>query len=49
MPDVINGLVGFAHSAESAWPIQGLVKHFRPEMERRIVERNGGAIMEAAE
>ena len=33
----------------AAWPIQGLVKHFRPEMERRIAERNGGAMMEAAE
>ncbi|MEO6247166.1 MAG: NADH-quinone oxidoreductase subunit NuoF [Sphingomicrobium sp.] len=33
----------------AAWPIQGLVKHFRPELERRIAERNGGAMMEAAE
>ena len=33
----------------AAWPIQGLVKHFRPEIERRIAERNGGAMMEAAE
>ena len=34
----------------AAWPIQGLVKHFRPEMERRIAERNGGSAMaEAAE
>ena len=33
----------------AAWPIQGLVKHFRPEMERRIAERNGDAMMEAAE
>ena len=31
----------------AAWPIQGLIKHFRPELERRIVER--GAIQEAAE
>jgi NADH-quinone oxidoreductase subunit F len=23
----------------AAWPIQGLIKHFRPELERRIVER----------
>ncbi len=21
----------------AAWPIQGLIKHFRPEMERRII------------
>ena len=33
----------------AAWPIQGLVKHFRPEIERRIAERNGGAMMGAAE
>ena len=31
----------------AAWPIQGLIKHFRPEMERRIIERGG--MMEAAE
>ena len=34
----------------AAWPIQGLVKHFRPELERRIAERNSGnAFAEAAE
>jgi NADH-quinone oxidoreductase subunit F len=32
----------------AAWPIQGLVKHFRPEIERRIIERNG-PMLEAAE
>jgi NADH-quinone oxidoreductase subunit F len=21
------------------WPVQGLIRHFRPELERRIVER----------
>jgi NADH-quinone oxidoreductase subunit F len=26
----------------AAWPIQGLIRHFRPEIERRIEERNGG-------
>ena len=31
----------------AAWPIQGLIRHFRPELERRIRE-NGGAL-EAAE
>ena len=25
----------------AAWPIQGLVRHFRPELERRIAERTG--------
>jgi NADH-quinone oxidoreductase subunit F len=33
----------------AAWPIQGLIKHFRPEMERRIVENKGGEMLEAAE
>ncbi|TPG12669.1 NADH-quinone oxidoreductase subunit NuoF [Sphingomonas oligophenolica] len=35
----------------AAWPIQGLIKHFRPELERRIVERSGDTapMMEAAE
>ena len=33
----------------AAWPIQGLVKHFRPEIERRIMERNGDSMAEAAE
>jgi NADH-quinone oxidoreductase subunit F len=32
----------------AAWPIQGLIKHFRPELERRMAERNGG-FLEAAE
>jgi len=32
----------------AAWPIQGLLKHFRPELERRIAEREGG-LQEAAE
>jgi NADH-quinone oxidoreductase subunit F len=27
----------------AAWPIQGLIRHFRPEMERRILERQTGA------
>jgi NADH-quinone oxidoreductase subunit F len=31
----------------AAWPIQGLIRHFRPEIERRIAER--GALREAAE
>jgi len=32
----------------AAWPIQGLIRHFRPELERRIAER-GAAMREAAE
>ena len=34
----------------AAWPIQGLLRHFRPEVERRITERRGGGeMLEAAE
>jgi NADH-quinone oxidoreductase subunit F len=33
----------------AAWPIQGLIKHFRPELERRIAERAGRQMLEAAE
>jgi NADH-quinone oxidoreductase subunit F len=33
----------------AAWPIQGLIRHFRPELERRMAERRGGAMLEAAE
>jgi NADH-quinone oxidoreductase subunit F len=33
----------------AAWPIQGLVRHFRPELERRIAERAGKQMLEAAE
>jgi NADH-quinone oxidoreductase subunit F len=32
----------------AAWPIQGLIRHFRPEIERRIIEKQG-AVLEAAE
>jgi NADH-quinone oxidoreductase subunit F len=27
----------------AAWPIQGLVRHFRPEIERRIAQYRDGA------
>lgn len=33
----------------AAWPIQGLIRHFRPEMERRINENKGTEVLEAAE
>jgi len=33
----------------AAWPIQGLIRHFRPEMERRIREHHGDDVLEAAE
>jgi len=32
----------------AAWPIQGLIKHFRPELERRIADHNS-QFAEAAE
>jgi NADH-quinone oxidoreductase subunit F len=32
----------------AAWPIQGLIRHFRPELERRIADKHG-AMQEAAE
>lgn len=34
----IEGHTICAHGDASAWPIQGLIKHFRPEMERRILD-----------
>jgi NADH-quinone oxidoreductase subunit F len=33
----------------AAWPIQGLIRHFRPELERRIAEHSGRRMLEAAE
>ena len=33
----------------AAWPIQGLIKHFRPEIERRITAHQAAAAVEAAE
>jgi NADH-quinone oxidoreductase subunit F len=32
----------------AAWPIQGLIRHFRPEIERRINERQASKSGEAA-
>ena len=28
----------------AAWPIQGLIRHFRPEIERRIAERQSSRL-----
>jgi NADH-quinone oxidoreductase subunit F len=33
----------------AAWPVQGLIRHFRPEMERRIAEYRDAAMSRAAE
>lgn len=34
----IEGHTICAHGDASTWPIQGLIAHFRPELERRIIE-----------
>ena len=34
----IEGHTICAHGDASAWPIQGLIRHFRPEMEQRIMD-----------
>ncbi len=34
----IEGHTICAHGDASAWPIQGLIRHFRPELERRILD-----------
>ncbi|MCH5735266.1 hypothetical protein MMB01_23760, partial [Salmonella enterica] len=55
MPSVTKQVEGHTICAlgdAAAWPIQGLIKHFRPEMERRIAEKRGGGLetmQEAAE
>ena len=44
--DVANQVEGHTICAlgdAAAWPIQGLIRHFRPEMERRIVEAQSAA------
>jgi NADH-quinone oxidoreductase subunit F len=33
----------------AAWPIQGLIRHFRPELERRIDAYRGTSLPRAAE
>jgi NADH-quinone oxidoreductase subunit F len=32
----------------AAWPVQGLIRHFRPEMERRIQDYRAAAARRAA-
>lgn len=48
----IEGHTNRALGVASAWPIQGLIKHFRPKVERRIADKRGGGVetmQEAAE
>ena len=43
----IEGHTICAHGDASAWPIQGLMRHFRPEVEARIARRKSGTRMAA--
>ena len=45
----LQGVVEDLRTAEPAWPIKGLIKHFRPRMERRIADAKGDEMLEAAE
>ena len=44
----IEGHTICAHGDASAWPIQGLMRHFRPEVEKRIMEYRKEAPREVA-
>jgi NADH-quinone oxidoreductase subunit F len=33
----------------AVWPVQGLIRHFRPELEKRIAEYRAGSLRQAAE
>jgi NADH-quinone oxidoreductase subunit F len=44
----IEGHTICAFGEAAAWPVQGLIRHFRPELEQRIAERQGG-LQQAAE
>ncbi len=56
--DEIDLLLDVSHQVEghticalgdaAAWPIQGLIRHFRPELERRIADRQAARAAEAA-
>ena len=39
----IEGHTICAHGDGGSWPIQGMIRHFRPELERRIEERLAAA------
>ena len=46
----VEGHTICAFGDAAAWPIQGLIRHFRPEMEQRIRENAGSKeVLEAAE
>ena len=33
----------------AVWPVQGLIRHFRPELEKRISDYRSNAVRQAAE
>ena len=39
----IEGHTICAHGDGGSWPIQGLLRHFRPELEKRILARQQAA------
>jgi len=45
----IEGHTICAFGEAAAWPVQGLIRHFRPEIEQRIAERQGASLKVAAE
>ena len=44
----IEGHTICAFGEGASWPMQGLLRHFRPEIERRIAERKAGAVVQQA-
>jgi NADH-quinone oxidoreductase subunit F len=45
----IEGHTICAFGEGASWPVQGFLRHFRPEIERRIVARKGAVATQAAE
>ena len=45
----VEGQTIWALGDAAAWPIRDLIRHFRPELEQRIAERQGATMREAAE
>jgi NADH-quinone oxidoreductase subunit F len=49
MTTEIEGHTICALADGAVWPVQGLIRHFRPEMQRRIAEYRAAATRQAAE
>jgi NADH-quinone oxidoreductase subunit F len=45
----IEGHTICAFGEAAAWPVQGLIRHFRGELEQRIAERQAATLKAAAE